>query len=213
MLRFITSIVFIAVMSSTAMQSFAQVATDAAALHAKLKKTIAAAQGFSTNFSVVSGKRTISGNVKAKRGNKFMMNFWERVVVCNGKTVWNYTPQTKSVVIGKYDESQQQTNLETLLFTILQKYAPAKLSRKVLSNGGRYDVLKLLPASAADITSDIASIEIYLKPNTDIIRKLGVTIDRQTVIYDISNLKFLAAVSDSDFEFHPPKGTETVDMR
>ncbi len=182
-------------------------------IHAKLVKTIAASQGFSAEFSVASGNGTISGTVKAKRGNKFVMNFWERKVTCNGKTVWNYTPAKKSVVIGKYDASQQQTNLESLFFTLLERYAPIGFSRKIQSNGGKFDVLKLQPANSNAPIDDISAIEIYLKPNTETIQKIGVKLGGQTIYYTLSHLKFLSSISDSEFEFSTPKGVETVDMR
>lgn len=186
---------------------------DATALHAKILKTVGAAQGLTTEFSAVADKRAMLGKIKVKRGNKFILSLPERTIYCNGSTVWNYTPATKSVVVGKYDGSQRQMNLEAMFFTVLEKYIPAGLTRKLQSGGGKFDVLKLLPANPDNRTDDIAAVEVYCKPNTDVILKIGVKLDGQTVLYSLKNLKFTSAIKDADFDFVPPKDVEVVDMR
>ena len=211
--RFIWGVVSVFVCVIIAAPVTAQAPADTAALHAKLVKTLGAAQGLSANFSTMQGKQTLTGSIKVKRGNKFTLTLPGRKITTNGVTVWNYTPATRSVVIGNYDGAQRQLNLESVFFTVLQTYSPAGLTRKVVSDGGRYDVLKLLPANPEKRTDDIASVEIYLKPGSEIIRKIGVKMDGQTMMYTLNNLKFHVSVSDAEFEFTPPKGVEVVDMR
>ncbi len=186
---------------------------DAAILHTKIVKTIAAAGGVTTEFSTVVDKLAMMGVVKVKRGNKFILMLPKRTIYCNGSTVWNYSPETKSVIVGKYDGSQRQLNFEIMFFTVLEKYIPAGLTRKLQSGGQRYDVLKLLPASPDNLTENITAVEVYCKPNTDVILKIAVRFGGQTTVYSLKNLKFTSAIKDAEFDFNPPKDVEMVDMR
>ena len=48
----------------------------------------------------------ISGTVKAKRGNKYVLDMGDRVPMSNGVAVWNYAKGPNSVVISNFFEDK-----------------------------------------------------------------------------------------------------------
>lgn len=178
-----------------------------------VKKKYGSASSLQCNFSSVLGTQTpITGTVKAKKGNKFMLDLGSRIIVCNGETVWNYTKTTNTVVVSNY-EDKGQISIEKVFFTYLNAYTSAATFSEQTSKGEKYTTLRLLPPTPEKVINGVKSISIALNPKTLAMQRISLTDPSGTQLWKISSLKTDTKLADSVFEFTPPKDVQVVDMR
>ncbi|MBI3259104.1 MAG: outer membrane lipoprotein carrier protein LolA [Ignavibacteriae bacterium] len=182
-------------------------------VYSSVKKKYGSASSLQCNFSSVLGTQTpITGTVKAKKGNKFVLDLGSRVIVCNGETVWNYTKTTNTVVVSNY-EDKGQISIEKVFFTYLNAYTSATTFAERTSKGEKYTTLRLLPPSPDKIINGVQSISIALNPKTFAIQRISLTDPSGNQMWKLSSLKTDSKLADSVFEFNPPKEVQVVDMR
>ncbi|MBK9248904.1 MAG: outer membrane lipoprotein carrier protein LolA [Ignavibacteria bacterium] len=151
------------------------------------------------------------GIVKAKKGNKFVLDLGERILVSNGVTVWNYSKSANSVVISNF-EDKGQISIEKVFFTFLQSYKASASFSEQTSTGQKLTTLRLIPPTPEDMISGVKSIELGLSPKTLDVLRITIT-DASTQKWNVSSLKINVKFPDSTFNFTPPKGVKSVDMR
>ena len=151
------------------------------------------------------------GIVKAKKGNKFVLDLGERILVSNGVTVWNYSKSANSVVISNF-EDKGQVSIEKVFFTFLQSYKASASFSEQTSTGQKLTTLRLVPPTPEDMISGVKSIELGLSPKTLDVLRITIT-DASTQKWNVSSLKINVKFPDSTFNFTPPKGVKSVDMR
>ncbi len=192
--------------STTAQQSSEEV-------YGAVKKKYGSASSLQCTFSSVLGTPpAITGTVKAKKGNKFVVDLGSRIITCNGETIWNFTKTTNSVVISKY-EDKGQISIEKVFFTFLNAYTSAATFSEQTSKGEKYTTLRLLPSSPDKLISGVKSLSLALSPKSLVIQRISVTDPSGTQLWKISSLKTDQKFSDSVFEFTPPNNAQVVDMR
>lgn len=143
-------------------------------------------------------------------GDKYRMQASGQSVICDGKTIWTYMPETNEVQVNSLDNKDE-----------------ALTPSKLLSNYNTNFKSKLL----SDKSSDPNTIKIELVPNTvKNYNRAILAVDKTKmqvksfVIYDKSGNVFTYTitrfqtdlpVSASDFSFDPKKfpGVEVIDMR
>ena len=178
-----------------------------------IKKKYGSATSLQCAFSSdVGSQKSITGTVKAKKGNKYILNFGRRIIVCNGETIWNFTKISNSVVVSNY-EDKGQISIEKVFFTFLNAYTSATVLSEQSSKGDKFITLRLLPESPDKIISGVRSISLALSPKSFAIQRISITDASSTQIWKISSLKSDVKLSDSTFEFTTPKDAQVVDMR
>jgi outer membrane lipoprotein-sorting protein len=153
--------------------------------------------------SMYSGAK---GVLKAKRGNKYSLDFAGMTIVSDGQTVWNYQKKKSTVVLNEAQESQMMP-VEQVFFTFLQSYQPT-----VLKDKGALS-LKLEPKSGQKSVGGVSSLVLKLKPKTYEIT--GITMNSENGVQNLTIKKITpnAKLTDADFTFQAPKGTKVVDLR
>jgi len=186
--------------------------SDKEDVYNKLAAKFGSAKTFYAKFSQ-SGNKTLRGTITAVRGGKYILEFGNRTIYCNGENVWNYSIADKSVVISKYDRNSGDFRLEDIFFEFLDKYTPAKLTSERSSNGRSSLVLKIEPKVSSNSYSGIASIEIGLASDSQTIQFVRVNRAGNVSIWEIQNLIVNKNIPDKSFEFIPPEGVKVIDLR
>ncbi|MES2766908.1 MAG: outer membrane lipoprotein carrier protein LolA [Bacteroidota bacterium] len=156
--------------------------------------------------SMYSGAK---GVLKAKRGNKYIMDFAGMTIASDGKTVWNYQKKKNTVVLNEFQDSQMMP-IEQVFFTFLQAYSPTVIrdpkNKKMIS-------LKLEPKSGQKPVSGVTALLLKLQPKTYAIT--GVVMNTEGGQQNLTIRKIIpnAKLADADFTFQPPAGTKVVDLR
>lgn len=178
-----------------------------------VKKKYGGASSLQCSFSsVLGGQQPITGTVKAKKGNKYVLNLGSRIITCNGETVWNYTKTTNTVVVSNY-EDKGQISIEKVFFTFLNAYTTAATFSERTSKGEKYITLRLLPPSQDKEINGVKTISLGLSPKSLVMQRISLTDPTGTQLWKISSLKIDTKLPDSTFEFTPPKDAQVVDMR
>lgn len=146
------------------------------------------------------------GVLKAKRGNKYVLDFAGMTMASDGKTVWNYQKKKNTVVLNEAQESQMMP-VEQVFFTFLQSYSPT-----VVKDKGSLS-LKLEPKSGQKSVGGVSSLLLQLKPKTYEITAIVMNTENGQQNISIRKITPNAKLTDADFTFQPPKGTKVVDLR
>ncbi|MCX6286083.1 MAG: outer membrane lipoprotein carrier protein LolA [Bacteroidetes bacterium] len=143
-------------------------------------------------------------------GDKYRMQASGQTVICDGKTIWTYMPESNEVQVNSLDNKDE-----------------ALTPSKLLSNYNTNFKSKILP----DKSSDPNTVKVELLPNTIknynravlAVDKLKMQV-KSFVIYDKSGNIFTYTITRfqtdlpvnvTDFNFDPKKfpGVEVIDMR
>jgi outer membrane lipoprotein-sorting protein len=151
----------------------------------------------------------ISGELKAKTGNKYHLSVKNRIFVCNGKTIWNYSSKDKSVVISDYEESNSPIKIEEIFFTFLNKYTPAELRTEQTSSGKSTYILLLKPV---EVTETSKEIKLHIEKDNLNIIALESNNNGNWDLWEIDKLN-TKKLSDKLFDFVPPDNTHITDLR
>jgi len=155
--------------------------------------------------------KSFSGSLKAKKNNKYIIEASDRIIRCNGKTLWNYSLTDNKVIISDFEESYVEENsIETIFFSFLNDYEPIELKREQSSKSS--SLLLVLKKKKADSKSN-NEIKIWLEPKTLIPVKLQIYNNNEKSNWFVSNLKTDLNLNDSQFNFTVPKEAEVIDLR
>lgn len=194
-------------------QSVAISQQTAEALYAAVVKKYGAMTSLRLNFSSMTGVQpAISGTVKAKRGNKYVLDMGDRVLMSNGVAVWNYAKGPNSVVISNF-EDKGQISIEKVFFTFLKSYKASAVLAEQTSKGQKMTTLRLVPPTTEGMINGVKSIELGLSPKTLDVIRITITDANSTQRWEVSSMKIDVKLPDSTFQFTSPKGVKTVDMR
>ena len=155
---------------------------------------------------------TTAGSIKAKKGNKFVLDLGDRVLVSDGATIWNYSKPSNSVVMSNF-EDKGQISIEKVFFTFLKSYKASAVLSEQTSKGQKLTTLRLMPPNGEGMINGVKSIELGLSPKTLEVLRISITEATSTQRWDVSSMKVDVKMPDSTFQFTPPKGAKSVDMR
>ncbi len=164
----------------------------------------------SFNFKLVEEKFT--GSLTAKKGNKYKMVIGDRVIVCNSKNIWNYSPKENKVVISSFEESSEQVSIESLFFSFLENFEPVKITEKELPKNQTAFILTLKPRKNFKSLHQISSVDIWIDSGTYDILRFHIT-EPQPMTWLISKLRLRKKADDAIFDFIPNKECTVIDLR
>jgi len=164
----------------------------------------------SFNFKLV--EENFIGSLTAKKGNKYKMVVGERIIICNSKNIWNYSPKDNKVVISNAEESGEQVSIEAVFFSFLENFEPSKITESILSKNQIAYILTLKPRKNFKSLHQISSVDIWVDSGTYDILKFHIT-EPQSMTWLISKLRLRKHAEDSLFEFEPNKECTVIDLR
>jgi len=146
------------------------------------------------------------GYLVADKFNKFKLALSDRLLVCDGKSIWNYDFKQKQVVISDLAKTQS-ASLQTIFFSIPENYKPTKLQNVTSTKNKSYKVLTL-----ASISNPNENIELNYDDKYNIL-SIKFNIGKNSGHIKLSNLKFNPKTNKGTFEFKKPKDVEEIDLR
>lgn len=163
-----------------------------------------------TKYEVSKLEQRLTGTLFIKKQNKFRVEYSDRTVVTDGKTVWSYNPHQRQVLIDHFKVDPNVVTPEKLLTAAPKEhYASIVGTEKIGSATTR--VLKLLPK---DPNAFVRSMKLWVDEATWLIKKVELTDDdgKQT-IYTVADIKVNTGIPDSYFTYNIPEGVEAIDLR
>lgn len=168
-----------------------------------LKRKFTKVESIAVEFYSTNYKR---GNLLAKKGGRFRLQVGSRLIVSNGKEIWNYSATEKKVVIQKVEISNT-ISLDNFLLNFAIDFEPVSFTRENSSQSGARNCLQL---KYKPEPSHI--IRVYLNERNEI-REIAFAFGNNEESFVIKSLRVNPKVTDAQFNFKIPKDTEVIDLR
>lgn len=176
----------------------------------KLKEKYEGLQDISFNFSCKE-QADFKGSLTAKPGNKFHLKLKSNDFICNGKTIWNFVPSKKKVMLTNFDENELPTTLDNIFFYFSKKFKPVALTKEQKSSAKSKYVLTLAPIEPDKVK--FKSIKLWLDKSSMNITTVQIMSNEEKMTFNVSKIQLNKKIKDSQFEFNTPKGVESIDLR
>jgi len=151
-----------------------------------------------------------NGILKAKKGNKYNITIGQNKIISDGKTVWNYNPIRKNVVITDFIPEMSGLTLDYFFFNILGNLQPIALKTELSTARKKQQILEL---QAKDKNIDIRKVNLFMDENFSKITEIEIITNSFSQKWRIKNLEINKNIPDSNFIFKTPEGVEEIDMR
>jgi outer membrane lipoprotein carrier protein len=165
------------------------------------------------NFASKDSKN-LSGSIKAKKGNKYILMTAEREIICDGKTIWNYDFNSNKVIKSLFEANNSESSLENIFFSLIKDYHPDNLYNENSSKAGNsFLVLVLKPKDEKKKISGVKEIKLYLDSKTYDIQSIYSTVKNKTQGWTINKIITNVKFPDSLFKFKVPKNAKFIDLK
>ena len=151
---------------------------------------------------------SLEGKLDAQKGNKYVLRLGDRVITCNGKTLWNYSETDNNVIVSTLHSNIHTNSLENLFFSLISQLNPVELKVESSSRGTSFRILTLEPKTS----EQFSQIKLWIDSKGEIasIAIIKDKIEEKWAIWDVRiNPKF----EKEHFNFKAPKNVETIDIR
>ena len=155
-----------------------------------------------------SKAQTTSGTLFIKKENKYRIEAGSQIIVTDGTTSWNYNSNKKQVIIDNYKETGNSFSPNKYLFQYPENFY-SDLSGTETLNGKDVYLLKLSPREGGYVKS----AQLWVGKDDWLIKKIYISTDESTIVYNVKNIQLNPGLSNSKFTFTPPEGVEVIDMR
>lgn len=169
-----------------------------------LKKKFAKVESIAVEFYSTNYKK---GNLLAKKGGRFRLQIASRLIVSNGKQIWNYSVAEKKVVIQNVEISNNNISLDNFLLNFANDFEPVSFARESSSQSGARNCLQLKYKP-----EPTHIIRVYLDEHNKI-HKIVFAFGNNEESFTIKSLRVNPKIADTQFNFKIPKGTEVIDLR
>lgn len=161
----------------------------------------------SISFNFVSiNDQNFKGYLVANKSNKFKLALPDKLLICDGESVWNYDLKQKQVVISDLGRTQS-SSLQSIFFNITENYKPTNLQSAVGSKKKNYYILTLNSNNNPSENIELSYDDKYNITN------IRFNIGKNNGNIKLSNMKFNPKTNNDTFKFNPPKDIEVIDLR
>ncbi len=170
---------------------------------------------FSLNLTGGKGGKvtdTKKGTVTLK-GQKYRVLLSGQEIICDTKTIWTYSKESKEVNISNYNPAEQTINPAKLFTNFYDKEYKYSYKGERKEKGKNCDVVELTPTNNS---KQFSKIELMVDKATSMIVGGNITEKNGNKYqYSVSNFVPNANVPDTYFTWNPKEhpGVETVDLR
>ncbi len=162
-------------------------------------------ESISFNFVSVNDPN-YKGYLIANKSNKFKLALSDRILVCDGESVWNYDTKQKQVVISDFGRTQS-ASLQNIFFNITDNYKPTNLHSVLGSKKKNYFVLTLASMNNSNETIELSYDENYN------INNIKFNIGKNSGNIKLTNIKYNPKINKDTFKPKYPKDVEEIDLR
>jgi chaperone LolA len=134
------------------------------------------------------------------KGPKFRLEIPGTVIVCDGKTLWNYNTDAKEVTIKNFDASNEEQNPSTI-FTMYETGYKYKYDKEQTQGAVVYHLIDLYPAVKPE-KKKFHTVKLSVDKTKKQISQLKMIMkDGGTQVYDIKSMKVNTELPDNVFVF------------
>ncbi len=199
--------------------AFAQVDPRADNLVKASRKKIRSLESFSVEFAYhVENKADTTQKTIHKKGllrykpsqNKFHLDLGDMLVICDGKTVWQYLKRENEVTLTSFDP-KEGFSLEKV-FRIYDQDMKVRLDQTDYAKGRKIHKISMFPVSDR---TDYYRVEVWIDEATSLPQQIRFSHRDGTVVtYELRNFA-ATPLADNAFTFDPKQypGVQTVDLR
>ncbi len=163
-----------------------------------------------TASAMLGQRRVLRGTMTSLLPDMFRIDYvspFSQSLVCDGETVWLYTPMNNQVIVSSVDAYEEREMLGDLVGYFERDYAYEFLGGEEVD--GRATVMLRMTALSAENAYPNGRIwidcETWLPAEVELTDDLG-----NTISYRLSNIRLNAEVDRSLFSFTPPAGVEVI---
>lgn len=185
---------------------------------ARVKAAYAGARTFTcdirrvTASAMLGQRRVMRGTMTSLLPDMFRIDYvspFSQSLVCDGETVWLYTPMNNQVIVSSVDDYEEREMLGDLIGYFERDYTYELMGEEEVD--GRLTVVLRMSALSAGNAYPNGRIwidrETWLPAEVELTDDLG-----NTISYRLSNIRLNAEVDRSLFSFTPPAGVEVVEV-
>lgn len=151
----------------------------------------------------------LSGSILAKKGNYYKITTNDRLIVCDSKTIWNYSLIDKNVIISNV-KNLSSASLENVFFQLIDNYEPTDLNKVTNSKGLTFFELYLKSKDNSTTTFDKIILILNSKNKIEEIKLYEKF--RNTNI-KIEQINLNVKTDDNTFKFEVNEKMEIIDLR
>lgn len=152
----------------------------------------------------------IEGTIRAKKGNKYYLNLGERVLVCNGKDIWNYSIEEKTVMLSKFNKNVKELSVEDVFFNLINNSKPISFNKSTKNN--KVNTLLLSINDSYKDKYKINEIKLNLDDKKNLV-SLELIDGKSSKFWEILDFDYNPDLKDTEFTFNAPKDVELIDLR
>lgn len=211
--------VFILALSCFGITAHAQNDPKAKAVLDGVSKKVKSLKSLKANFALnlTGGKggkvnESKKGTVTLK-GEKYHVEINGQEIICDSKTIWTYSKETKEVQVNNFNPNEQNMSPAKLLTNFYDKEYKYTYKGERKEHGKNCDIIELTPT---DATKQVTKIELMVDKASSMIAGGNIwQKNGNKMQYTVTNFTPNANVADAFFTWdakaHP--GIETVDLR
>lgn len=154
----------------------------------------------------------LEGVVRAKKGNMYHFNIGNRILICNGKDMWNYSIKEKTVILSKFNKNSKDFSFEDIFFSLIKNSKPVNYSKVTHSDGKIFNSLELDLNPELKEKFKITAFKISLDDKKNI-KAIEMINGKNIKTWEILDFNLNPDMSDTEFSFNPPKDVELIDLR
>jgi outer membrane lipoprotein carrier protein len=155
-------------------------------------------------------EQTFTGTLYMKKPNRYRIESEHQTIVTDGISVWAYSPANNQVIIDHYKENQNSLTPNKFMLNLPSNYYATLLGTEK-GKSGEQVLLKLVPK---DDRSFVKTVKIWVDEKNWMVKKILILdVNETTTTYTINDMKLNVSLKDRTFNFTPPAGAETVDLR
>ncbi len=159
-----------------------------------------------TSVDVSFSSERIQGRLRARSGGRYRIEAGDRLFISDGTSVWNVQTSTKTVVIDAATAQSDEMSVDRIFFVLLNVYQPT------VKSGGSSPILRLSPPDPAAKIVGVDWADVALNARHEI-TSITVRENGTTTVWKITELRRNPRLKDDLFQFAPPDGWTTVDLR
>ena len=171
-----------------------------------------------SKLNSISLKFTVDNNfdlfsMKAKKGNKFILEQKSVIIFCDGTTVWNVNKVTNKCMISNRDIHNETTSIDDIFLGILNTYIIEKTMTVNDSKLGSNYYIVMKPRNKDNVINGIESLTMIVDKKTLQIKTIEYADNNDTRSITIKSMKLNQKIDNSAFVFTPSKDMTVIDLR
>ncbi len=161
----------------------------------------------SLKFKSMNNK-SLEGKLDAQKGNKYVLRLGDRIITCNGKTLWNYSETDNNVIVSNFDSNIHTNSLENFFFSLISQLNPVELKAESSSRGTSFRILTLEPKTS----EQFSQIKLWIDSKGEI-ASIAIIKDKIEEKWAIWEVRINPKFEKEYFIFKAPKNVEIIDVR